>query len=86
MIDGLDKAVLSMKKKEHALVTISPEYGFGAEETKRDLAVVPANSKLVYEIELVEFVKVKEIHFFFSFLTIKTQRGAPLNLEKPISC
>lgn len=59
VIDGLDRAVLSMKKNEHALVTISPEYGFGGEETKRDLASVPANSKLIYEIELVEFVKVK---------------------------
>jgi len=58
VIDGLDKAVLSMKKNEHALVTIAPEYGFKAEETKRDLATVPANSTLIYEIELVEFVKV----------------------------
>lgn len=59
VIDGLDKAVLSMKKKEHALVTIAPEYGFGSAETKRDLATVPANSTLTYDIELVEFVKVK---------------------------
>lgn len=58
MIDGLDKAVLSMKKKEHAFVTIDPEYGFGGEEIKRELATVPANSKLIYDIELVEFVKV----------------------------
>ncbi|KAG0608754.1 hypothetical protein M758_8G129900 [Ceratodon purpureus] len=60
VIEGLDQAVLSMKKKEQALVTIAPEYGFGGEETKRDLASVPANSKLIYEIELVEFVKDKE--------------------------
>ena len=58
MIEGLDRAVLSMKKKEHALVTIAPEYGFGKEEVKRDLATVPPNSTLIYEIELVEFVKV----------------------------
>lgn len=51
--------MLSMKKKEHALVTIAPEYGFGSTETKRDLATVPANSTLTYDIELVEFVKVK---------------------------
>jgi FK506-binding protein 4/5 len=60
VIDGLDKAVLSMKKKEHALVTIAPEYGFGSAETKRDLATVPANSTLTYDIELVDFVKDKE--------------------------
>jgi hypothetical protein len=62
VIDGLDKAVLSMKKEEHALVTIAPEYGFGGEETKRDLATVPANSKLIYEIELVQFVKVTALY------------------------
>lgn len=60
VVDGLDKAVLTMKKKEHSLVTIAPEYGFGGEETKRDLASVPANSKLIYEIELVDFVKDKD--------------------------
>lgn len=67
VVDGLDKAVLTMKKKEHSLVTIAPEYGFGGEETKRDLASVPANSKLIYEIELVDFVKVKSSwHFHVS--------------------
>jgi FK506-binding protein 4/5 len=60
VIDGLDKAVLSMKKNELALVTIAPEYGYKAEETRTDLSTVPANSTLTYEIELVEFVKDKE--------------------------
>lgn len=73
VIDGLDRAVLSMKKKEHALVTIAPEYGFRAEETKRDLATVPANSTLIYEIELVEFVKVKTSLHFRVFPTILSQ-------------
>lgn len=58
MILGLDKAVASMNKGEVALVTIPPEYGFGDVETKRALAVVPPNSTLIYEVELVEFEKV----------------------------
>jgi len=59
VIDGLDRAVLNMKKGEVALVTIPPEYAFGSTESKQDLAVVPPNSTVVYEVELVSFVKVQ---------------------------
>ncbi|KAL6900905.1 hypothetical protein ACP4OV_005581 [Aristida adscensionis] len=60
VIDGLDRAVLNMKKGEVALVTIPPEYAFGSAESKQDLAVVPPNSTVIYEVELVSFVKDKE--------------------------
>ncbi|GJN04060.1 hypothetical protein PR202_ga21570 [Eleusine coracana subsp. coracana] len=60
VIDGLDRAVLNMKKGEVALITIPPEYAFGSTESKQDLAVVPSNSTVVYEVELVSFVKDKE--------------------------
>jgi FK506-binding protein 4/5 len=58
VIEGLDRAVMSMKKGEVALVTIPPEYAFSSTELKQDLAVVPANSTVIYEIELVSFIKV----------------------------
>lgn len=58
MLEGLDRAVMSMKKGEIALVTIPPEYAFSSTESKQDLGVVPANSTVIYEIELVSFVKV----------------------------
>ncbi|XP_068647874.1 peptidyl-prolyl cis-trans isomerase FKBP65-like [Aristolochia californica] len=60
VISGLDLAVATMKKGEFALVKVDPEYGFGTEEVKRELAVVPPNSNLYYEIEMVNFTKVKE--------------------------
>ncbi|XP_010247135.1 PREDICTED: peptidyl-prolyl cis-trans isomerase FKBP62-like isoform X2 [Nelumbo nucifera] len=60
VIDGLDRAVMTMKKGEVALVTIAPEYGFGSSESKQQLAVVPPNSTLIYEVEMVSFVKEKE--------------------------
>ncbi|KAG8058921.1 hypothetical protein GUJ93_ZPchr0002g23288 [Zizania palustris] len=60
VIEGLDKAVLSMKKGEVALVTIPPEHAFGSDETSQDLAVVPPNSTVYYEVELVSFDKEKE--------------------------
>ncbi|KAG2580128.1 70 kDa peptidyl-prolyl isomerase-like [Panicum virgatum] len=60
VIAGLDLAVLNMKKGEVALVTIPPEYAFGSVESKQDLAVVPPNSTVIYEVELVSFVKDKE--------------------------
>ncbi|KAM1797517.1 hypothetical protein ACFX12_031694 [Malus domestica] len=60
VIEGLDRAVKNMKKGEGALVTIQPEYAFGSTESAQDLAVVPANSTVHYEVELVSFVKDKE--------------------------
>ncbi|XP_031478043.1 peptidyl-prolyl cis-trans isomerase FKBP62-like [Nymphaea colorata] len=59
VIEGLDRAVMTMKKGEVGLVTISPEYAFGS-ESKEELATVPANSTVYYEVELVSFVKEKE--------------------------
>ncbi|KAL5542794.1 hypothetical protein UlMin_010504 [Ulmus minor] len=60
VIDGLDRAVKAMKKGEVALVTISPEYAYGSSESQQDLAIVPANSTVYYEVEMVSFVKEKE--------------------------
>ncbi|RHN38908.1 putative peptidylprolyl isomerase [Medicago truncatula] len=61
VIDGLDRAVLTMKKDEVALLTIAPEYAFGSSESQQELAVVPPNSTVYYEVELVSFVKAKEV-------------------------
>ncbi|XP_015892215.1 peptidyl-prolyl cis-trans isomerase FKBP62 [Ziziphus jujuba] len=60
VIDGLDRAVLTMKKGEVALLTIAPEYAFGSSESHQELAVVPPNSTVYYEVELESFVKEKE--------------------------
>ncbi|GJN21089.1 hypothetical protein PR202_gb08537 [Eleusine coracana subsp. coracana] len=60
VIEGLDKAVSSMKRGEVALVTLPPKHAFGANETKQDLAIVPPNSSICYEVELVSFDKEKE--------------------------
>ncbi|KAG6785389.1 hypothetical protein POTOM_011119 [Populus tomentosa] len=60
VIDGLDRAVSTMKKGELALLTIAPEYAFGSSESQQELAVVPPNSTVCYEIELVSFNKEKE--------------------------
>ncbi|GMI94014.1 hypothetical protein like AT5G48570 [Hibiscus trionum] len=60
VIHGLDKAVKTMKKGEHALITIQPEYAFGSSESQQELAVVPANSTVYYEVEMVSFMKEKE--------------------------
>lgn len=49
-----------MKKGEVALLTIPPEHAFGSNESKQDLAVVPPNSTVYYEVELVSFEKVSQ--------------------------
>ncbi|XLR30805.1 hypothetical protein HN51_050693 [Arachis hypogaea] len=61
VIDRLDKAVMNMKKGEVALVTIHPEYAFGSSGSTQELATVPPNSNVYYEVELVSFVKEKEL-------------------------
>ncbi|MED6186535.1 70 kDa peptidyl-prolyl isomerase [Stylosanthes scabra] len=60
VIDGLDKAVLNMKKGEVALVTIHPEYAYGPSGSTQESATIPPNSTVYYEVELVSFVKEKE--------------------------
>ncbi|XP_012068191.1 70 kDa peptidyl-prolyl isomerase isoform X2 [Jatropha curcas] len=59
VIAGLDRAAATMKKGEQAVLTIHPEYGFGSIEVKRDLAIVPPSSVLVYEVEMLDFLKEK---------------------------
>ncbi|KAF9620544.1 hypothetical protein IFM89_013209 [Coptis chinensis] len=39
VVDGLDRAAMTMKKGEVAELTIAPEYGFGSSESKQELAV-----------------------------------------------
>ncbi|KAF5954610.1 hypothetical protein HYC85_007466 [Camellia sinensis] len=60
VIEGLDIAVMTMKKGEIALLTVAPEYAFGSSESHQELAVVPPNSYVFYEVELVSFDKEKE--------------------------
>ncbi|KAJ6815788.1 70 kDa peptidyl-prolyl isomerase-like [Iris pallida] len=49
-----------MKKAEVALVTIPPVHALSSTESKRELDVVPANSTVIHEVELVSFLKEKE--------------------------
>lgn len=65
VIDGLDRAVKTMKKGEVALVTIQPEYAFGRSESQQDLATVPVNATVYYEVEMISFTKVGVIYIWF---------------------
>ncbi|KAL1110948.1 hypothetical protein V6Z11_D02G022700 [Gossypium hirsutum] len=60
VIDGLEKTVKTMKKGEHALTTIQPEYAFGSSEYSTVYYEVELVSTVYYEVELVSFVKEKE--------------------------
>ncbi|XP_059279446.1 peptidyl-prolyl cis-trans isomerase FKBP62-like isoform X1 [Lycium ferocissimum] len=60
VITGLDQAVTTMKKGERAIVTVKPDYGFGSTEVKRDLAMVPPCSTIIFEVEMLEFAKEKD--------------------------
>ncbi|GJR66455.1 integrase, catalytic region, zinc finger, CCHC-type containing protein [Tanacetum coccineum] len=47
-----------MKKGEIAILSVAQEYAFGSTESKQELAVVPLNCTVTYEIELASFVKI----------------------------
>ncbi len=56
--EGVDLAVQKMKAGERNLVTIQPDYGFGAREYQGARGTVPPNSTLTYDITLVSFKNV----------------------------
>ncbi|KAL6843501.1 hypothetical protein ACP4OV_026563 [Aristida adscensionis] len=58
---GLDSSVATMVQGELAEVTVKFEYGFGDTETQRQLISVPPCSTLIYEVELIDFTKGKEL-------------------------
>ncbi|KAL5556969.1 hypothetical protein UlMin_039205 [Ulmus minor] len=60
VIEGLDRAVLTIKKGGVALLSIAPEYAFCSSESRQELVVVPTNSTIYYDVELVSFEMDKE--------------------------
>lgn len=61
VLPGLDRAVVAMKKKERAVVSVDPEYGLGKEMAVTSKGVeVPGGSTLVADMRLLEFEKDKE--------------------------
>lgn len=56
--EGLEAAISSLKKGQKARFTLKPHYAFGAQgDSARG---IPPNATVVYEIELIDFVKEKE--------------------------
>jgi hypothetical protein len=55
--EGLEDALVSMKKNEHAMVAVSAEYGFGAHDGPAPVDTLPTNSTLHFEILLLEISK-----------------------------
>jgi FK506-binding protein 4/5 len=57
VVEGLERAVESMKQGEKAWFKVLPNYGYGAKGN--EALNVPANATLIYEVELLEFTKEK---------------------------
>ncbi|KAF7803973.1 70 kDa peptidyl-prolyl isomerase-like [Senna tora] len=53
--EGLERAIMTMKKGEEAIVTVSAEYL----SDRDDLQTTPDNKVLYYEVKLVDFIKEK---------------------------
>jgi FK506-binding protein 4/5 len=58
VIASLNRAMATMKKGERAILTINPDFGFGSSEVRWDLAVIPPSTNVVYEVEVLDFLKV----------------------------
>lgn len=52
VIDGWEFGVLGMKVGKKRMLTIAPELGYGS----MDYGPIPANSKLIFEVELMEII------------------------------
>ena len=53
VIQGWDKGLLGMKVGGKRVLTIAPEFGYGS----RSVGTIPANSTLVFEVELLDVKK-----------------------------
>lgn len=61
VVEGLEMAVMKMKKGERATVSIgNTAYGFGEAGSAQPLAAVPGGAALEYEVELVAFENSKQ--------------------------
>ena len=52
VIAGWDDGVAKMSKGQRAKLTISPDMGYGAQGVP---GAIPANSTLVFDVELLDF-------------------------------
>jgi len=54
VIRGWDESIIQLKKGQKAIITCPPEYAYG---TRGVPGVIPPNSTLVFEVELVDFIR-----------------------------
>lgn len=58
VIKGWDKGIGTMKKGEHSVFTIAPEYAYGEAGAPPS---IPANATLKFDVELISWASVKDI-------------------------
>merc|ERR1719301_238603 len=62
VIEGLEEAVMSMQEGERCRLTVPPAMAFGADGRDFGGARVPPEATVVYDLELVSFVKAREVY------------------------
>lgn len=54
VIKGWDEGIVQLKKGQKAVITCPPEYAYGARGVP---GVIPPNSTLIFEVELIDFMR-----------------------------
>ena len=54
VIKGWDEGITQLKKGQKAVLTCPPDYAYGARGVP---GVIPPNSTLVFEVELIDFMR-----------------------------
>ncbi|KAK3026330.1 hypothetical protein RJ639_041379 [Escallonia herrerae] len=76
--DGLDRAIMTMRKGEHAIVTVSKDFLY----CYKEFGSISANSVVIYEVELVDFTKaIKYIEFDHTFNDVEKCQSNALRLS-----
>ncbi len=54
MIKGWDQGIIQLKKGQKAKITCPPEFAYGPRGVP---GVIPPNSTLIFEVELIDFMR-----------------------------
>ncbi|MBT0666839.1 FKBP-type peptidyl-prolyl cis-trans isomerase [Novosphingobium profundi] len=77
VVPGFAQGLVQMKRGGHYRLTIPPELGYGAEAS----GPIPANSTLVFDIELIDYKTPEEIAQMMAAIQAEQERAAKARID-----